>query len=84
MKLSTRTHDTNGREIAQILAQFSEDEVAAARRLAKLHGCRIDVVGDNPAGHGWGYLRDAAVALGNTDPGRMYRNSRRIPKPAAR
>lgn len=78
-----RTHDTNGLEIAPILARFSDEELAAARRLARLHGHRHDLIGIDPGNMGWRFLRDAVVALGGKDPGRspyaeMHRRGLRI------
>ncbi len=68
--------DPNGREIAPVLALFSEDELAAARRLVRLHGYRQDLVGLDPAGPGWRFLRDAVVSLGGKDPGRCFKPQR--------
>ena len=70
--------DHNGRDIAPILARFSEDELAAARRLAKLHGHRHDLIGLDPTGLGWRFLRDATVALGGKDPGRSHYGNRKV------
>lgn len=69
--------DHNGLELAPILSRFSEQELAAARRLAKLHmptlqNSRHDLIGTDPAGSGWRFLREAVVALGGKDPGRSY------------
>lgn len=69
-RLSAPGNDPNGLPVAPILARFSDDELAAARRLARLHGHRHDLIGLDPAGAGWRFIRDAVVALGNKDPGR--------------
>ena len=63
-------HDVNGRPLASVLDRFSEQEQAAARRLARLQGHRHDLVGVDPAGLGWRFLREARVALDGKDPGR--------------
>ena len=66
----TPGHDVNGLEIDSVLARFSEDEIDAARRLAKRNGHRHDLIGTDPANAGWRFLCDARVALGGKDPGR--------------
>ena len=68
--------DHNGRELAPILARFSQEEIDAARRLAQLHGHRPTLIALDPAGAGWRFLRDAVVALGGKDPGRAYYHQR--------
>jgi hypothetical protein len=72
-------HDVNGMPLTAALSLFSEEEIAAARRGARLQGHRHDLVGVDPAGLGWRFLREARVYLGGKDPGRAY-----FARPAAR
>lgn len=76
--------DPNGMSLASIVDRFSEDELAAARRLARLNGHRHDLIGIDPGNAGWRFIRDAVVALGGKDPGRgPYQQSNRRAAPRA-
>ena len=65
-----RATDANGLDLAPILSRFTDEELDAARRLARLHGHRHDLIGLDPGNLGWRFLREARVALGGKDPGR--------------
>lgn len=63
-------------DIDAVLALFTEEELAAARRLAKADRNRWDVIGRDPTGAGWKFIRRALIVLRERDPGELFRLSK--------
>jgi len=77
-RVEAAKRDINGRDTGPVLDRFSAEELDGARRLARLHmpNARHDVVGTDPTGLGWRFIRDAVVAQGGKDPGRNHHVTR--------
>lgn len=64
-----RSRDVMGYRLAPVMALFTKDELAAAKRLAKATGYQWDCVGTDPRVTGWRFLRYAKIVLAGKDPG---------------
>lgn len=75
------TRDANGRDLAPLWALFSDEELRAAERMARIEKLSIHLLHRDPSGRGWRYLRLAQVALRGRDPGPRYRDPAAAPQP---
>ena len=76
--------DHNGLDLGPVRALFTDEERAAAKRLARAHRNLPGTVDRDPAGSGWRWLRDAKIALRGIDPGPVYRESTPAAAPSRR
>lgn len=76
--------DHNGLDLGPVRALFTDEERAAAKRLARAHRNLPGTIDRDPAGQGWRWLRDAKIALRGIDPGPAYRETPSRPAPNRR
>jgi hypothetical protein len=67
-RFNRRGVDCMGYKLAPVLGLFSEQEIAAARRLSKAAEYLWDTVGTDPLVTGWRFLRSAAICLRGWSP----------------
>lgn len=63
-----RGKDIMGYSLKSALSQFTETEIAAARRLSAHAGFEWDTVGTDPRVFGWRFLKAAHIVLRGTPP----------------